>query len=320
MPNVFHGRSARLCGQLESTFRTAPASPAGLVVPFTTLDFGREPNRVDDGTMNGEPLANRRDETDSQTSGSLNSILDLHSIGFWLALLWGRPTTTSSSDGKYKHVFTCTLAERPSALLALSYNRERFHRFLGTVVNQMSWNIVEAEQNLTVNLMGGAEVLPRPTASWNDSAPIYQKARACAKGGQVFDTDGSSTLGDISAASVQITNDFEGQMLADGNEGPGYFLLGQPAITGTLSGLFKGSGLTDIARANETRPLSLISRNADRSAVMTLRLPYAEFDEPKQSIQSPRGIVHEIGYRAYGIAGGDRPTITLENSVASYGS
>ena len=61
-----------------------------------------------------------------------------------------------------------------------------------------------------------------------------------------------------------------------------------------------------------------MSKSSDGAATLTLRIPNAEFDEPKQTIQNSRGIVHEIGYRAYGFAGGARPTITLQNSVESY--
>lgn len=314
--HVFHGRSATLALQRETAFRTEPGTQAATLMPFHQSSFGRAPNRVDDPTLNGEPLANKRDESDASVDGELTSILDLNTIGHWLTLLWGAPETTGA--GPYEHVFTLSLDERPSALLEYAYNAERYHRFLGVVVNSLAWNILEAEQNLTINLMGANEVKPRPSAAFDAGPSVVAKARACAKGGQVFDVGGSSTLGDISAASVEITNDLDGQMLADGREGPGYFLLGQPAITGTLNGLFAGDGLTDIARNHETRPLSLVSKSADGAATLTLRIPQAEFDEPKQTIQSSRGIVHEMGYRSYGTPGEDRPTLTLENTVESY--
>lgn len=316
--HVFHGRSATLALQRSPAFRTPPATPGATLMPFHQSTFGRAPNRVEDPTMNGEALANKRDETDANVDGPLTSIFDLNTVGEWLCLLWGLPTTTAGTGDRYSHVFTLSLDERPSAMLEFAYNRERFHRFLGVMVNSLAWNVVDADQNLTINLVGGEEVKPRPSAAFDDNPSVIQKARACAKGGHVFDVEGASTLGDISGASVEITNDLEGQMLADNREGPGYFLLGQPAITGTLNGLFKGDGLTDIARNHETRPLSLVSKSAAGTERLTLRLPMAEFDEPKQTIQSSRGIVHEIGYRAYGVPGGDRPTITLENAVESY--
>lgn len=313
---IIHGRWAKLFLQVESAFREAPGTPAAFRMPFHESDFGREPRREDDPTMQGEALTPKRDEDDSTVAGPITSRLDLNAIGWWLYLLWGAPTTTGT--GPYEHVFTLDLEERPSALIEIAFKTERIHRFLGCVLNSISWNILEAQQNMTLNLLGAEEVLPRPASLFDSSYTEFSKVRACSKGGEVYDTQGASTLGHIAGASVEITNDLEGQMLADNKEGPGFFLLGQPAITGTLRALFENDKLADKAIDHDTVPLSLISRGPSGNDKLELRIPEAELDAPKASFNTSRGIVHEMNYRGFMTAGGTAPTITLTNSVATY--
>lgn len=314
MNTVIHGRWARLLFQIEDAFRTAPGTPAAYRLPFHETDFGREPDRQEDPTLQGEALTPKRDEDDSMLAGPLTSRLDLNAIGWWLYLLWGAPVTTGT--GPYEHVFTLDLDERPSALIEIAYQSARFQRYLGVVLNSISWNVIEAQQNMTLNLMGAAEVLPRPVATFDAAYSELAKSRACSKGGEVYDVDGASTLGHIAGASVEITNDLEGQRLADNQEGPGFYLLGQPAISGTLRALFENDKLADKAIDHDDVPLSLISRNG--ADMLELKIPEAEFDAPKSTIGTSRGIVHEIPYRAFMSPGGTAPTITLTNQVASY--
>ena len=216
-------------------------------------------------------------------------------------------------------MWTLNLDQRPTALIEIAYGDVRFNRFLGVVANSMSWDVVAAAQNMTVNLLGAQEVLPRPGSIFDASYTEFQKTRACAKGGHVFETGGSGDpLGEIAGATVNITNDFEPQMLADNLEGPGCYLLGQPAITGELRALFANDKAADKARAHDTVPLTLASRNADDSASLTLTLPETELSEPKQTIESSRGITHTMNWRAFTTPGENAPSITLSNSVATY--
>ena len=86
----------------------------------------------------------------------------------------------------------------------------------------------------------------------------------------------------------------------------------------------KGIGLngkgerTMIGNMRNTVPLALASRNADDSASLTLTLPETELSEPKQTIESSRGITHTMNWRAFTTPGENAPSITLSNSVATY--
>jgi hypothetical protein len=86
------GALVRLLFQNEANYRTAP-SPAAVVMPFTNWDVKRTPNRQQDPTVNQSALRNKSNPGDPVVSGSFESVLELRTIGYWLKLLFGAPTT-----------------------------------------------------------------------------------------------------------------------------------------------------------------------------------------------------------------------------------
>lgn len=86
------GALIRLLMQKEATFRTAPAA-AAFVMPFTSWDVKRTANRQANNTVNQSALREKSSAGDPVVGGSFESIFDLRSIGYWLQLLLGAPTT-----------------------------------------------------------------------------------------------------------------------------------------------------------------------------------------------------------------------------------
>ena len=94
MPQA-RGAQAQLLLQREVTFRTAPA-PAAKVIPFTSFQAGRNPQRQENNTVSATPIPAKRDKGDVTPGGNFTSILDLRSIGNWLALLLGVPVANKA--------------------------------------------------------------------------------------------------------------------------------------------------------------------------------------------------------------------------------
>lgn len=90
------GAAASLDLQRESVFRTAPGSPATFRMPFTRWNVGRDPRRQDNNTVANSALPAKRDKGDPMIAGDFDSILDLRSIGQWLALALGVPAANKA--------------------------------------------------------------------------------------------------------------------------------------------------------------------------------------------------------------------------------
>lgn len=88
------GALMQLIGQRETTFRTAPGSVDGWLLPFTKWNVGRDPGKVRDPSINASPLPGKTGCGDATVQGTAECILDLRSIGFWLALALGVPTSS----------------------------------------------------------------------------------------------------------------------------------------------------------------------------------------------------------------------------------
>lgn len=84
---------ARLLMQYETTYRTAPSPAAAKVLPFTTWNVGRNPRRQVNNTVTSTALRAKSDRGDPIAGGNFTSVLELRTLGFWLKLLLGAPTT-----------------------------------------------------------------------------------------------------------------------------------------------------------------------------------------------------------------------------------
>lgn len=323
---LYHGRTTTLQGQFATAFRTAPAAPATQLLKFSEIDIGQDADLQDNPTINNQALMDKRTEMDHVISGKGKHILCFNDIGWWLKLLLGAPVT--SGTGPYTHVYTLSLDDRPDALLELSLTENdaapstRYHRFLGMMLNALSWDVLEKDQSFETELMGAVEVKPFPVTPF-DATPNarYATSRACTKGGEVYDGANlaATTLGRISKASARIFNDLEGFALADGQEGYGHIQVGQPMIEGSLSALFENNTLMDHALAHTSKAVKLLSKSADGAHSLKLECPNAEFDRPHIVVPTSKGLVADgIKWRAHHVDGAAAPTITLINAIANY--
>jgi hypothetical protein len=317
---VYHGRTATLAHQFETAFRTAPVAPNTQLLKFERCTMGRDPELPDDETINADALREKRDEQDSMAPVSLQARLCLNDAGTFLRMLLGAPVTTGPVGGVYTHVFTLDLNDRPTALLELALTEStpstRYHRHLGVMMNTMGWSLIDVAQRFAMEMIGAVEVRPYPVAAF-DNTPTALRAMnaACKKNGKIW--DGAAAIGDIAAGTIQFGNELDPQSLADGLEGYGAILLGQPSVTGSVDVLFKPGELVDDALARTSKHLVLESKNAAGDHSLIVDVPSAEFDVPRIPIETSKGIVvRGIGWRAHRNA--TPVTVTLKNAVAAY--
>jgi len=116
---------------------------------------------------------------------------------------------------------------------------------------------------------------------------------------------------------VSIANDNEGQNIADGTEGYGDVLIGQPSISGSLTGLFDDTvNIFDHGRDHTSKPMTLISTNEAGDNWLKLIIPAVEFGEVKHKVATSKGLLVETEWKAHSNV--TAPTIELVNGIASY--
>ena len=159
MPQA-RGAQAQLLLQREVTFRTAP-SPAAKVIPFTTFQAGRNPQRQENNTVSNTPIPAKRDKGDVTPGGNFTSILDLRSIGHWLALLLGVPVANKWVSQQPTNVTGVTIqyaqVATPSGVGTLTWV------FAGTTLAWTAFGeTIGAPQNVSA---GGNFLLPSSAAN-----------------------------------------------------------------------------------------------------------------------------------------------------------
>src|SRR3546814_18479451 len=111
-----------------------------------------------------------------------------------------------------------------------------------------------------------------------------------------------------------------GDPLANGEEGFGVILLGQPAITGTLEALYtQEASVYDAALTGVTKKLVLVNANAAGTHSLTATFPTVAFDRPKREVKATKGLKVSRNWRAYQEPGSELPTFTVINAVAKTG-
>jgi hypothetical protein len=308
------GALAKLLFQKEVAYRTAPAA-AAKVMPFTTYGVGREAQRQANNTVTSSAMPARGDAGDPVVNGTINSVLDLRSIGNWLELLLGASTPTGVTPA-FSHTYPVNMAERPSALCELGHSDlAQFYRALGIKVNKMSWDILNNDQNVSIEVLGAVETVE--VAAFDAAPTSYAQHRACSAGGKIYDGAGA-TLGVVVGGSIGFDNQMVGIPLADALEGFGAIDQGDLIISGTLRAVFDGATAYGIARANSNTRLKIISQAtiAGLLCSLTVDMPFVELMEPKHVVSGKSGLFVDVPWKA--VAGATLPTVVLLNDVASY--
>lgn len=324
--DIYHGNTARLVSQLQDSILAVPGVPAGQLRKFDRFTFGRNPVRSDNNTVRNKAVMNKRDETDERPSAALTGAFCLNEVGFWLTMLLGQPVTTGDDPGPYTHVWTWNKGLRPTALMeaivsTVSGGASRRRRGLGFFLNQLNWDPMAEKQQLEAQFLVAQEVLPAPVADFDGAVAFLPLSMAATHRAHVYDVNPNSTLGDVTAITVAANLNATGVPLANGQRGYGAYIVGDqtlPSLGGSLTGLFRNAQLWDHAAGNISKPMTIVTANADNSHSLTIEIPKVGFSEPEWEVGLEAGKMITCDWY-YHDADGDSPaTFTLINGVASY--
>lgn len=217
------------------------------------------------------------------------------------------------------HAFPFDLAQRPSFLLGREeLDIAKFYRFLGCMLNGLSWNVLANDQTLSLDIIPAIEVDPVPGAAFDADPTSYAAVRACAGGGRIWDGSGSGLGTILGGGEVRFANNMTPYPAADGLDGYGYTDQGDIALSGSIQTLFEGDKAYQLARDGVSTRLRLQSTapvGADTFGLY-LDIPQVELAEAMPARRGKSGLLADLAWMAH--QGTHDPVVYLVNDVAAY--
>lgn len=312
---VGRGSSAKLAIKRETVFGTAPTGPYELV-PFTQLDLARTQDLEDENVLGLGRDAQRPARNAAVVRGQITVPVDVRSIGHWLSMLFGTPTTTGA--GPYTHVWKSGADALPS------YTLEEQHGYLSPKVYFQSKGVMADGMSVDFDQSG------RPVMQIDLVAKSQEESAASIAGAatsraltrfnqfQSFVKRDGTDMARILSANLPYRNNLEESRYVGGGGDIGDITPGMAAVRGRLTARFVDSALFALARAEQLFDLQLgFERSA--SEKITWEIDQAELTTNGKSISGPGGIQADfnlVGSRD--AVEGQTMTITLINDVQAY--
>ncbi|SLN77309.1 phage tail tube protein [Oceanibacterium hippocampi] len=308
------GANAQLLLDYESVYGTPEASGGYLKLPFISSTLGsQQPLEA------SAVLGQGRDPIDPflgpiALDGDIVVPMDMVSIGYWLKLLFGAPTT--SGAGAFDHEFVSGAAALPSAAIEVGMpDVPAFALNAGVKANTLGLNLQRSgEAQATIGLIGQTETIDSTSVDGAPTEPAFLRASQFQG---TIKADGTA-IADVVSATMNYSNGLDPVGVIRGDGAIAGVDEGQAACTGTIVTRFSDTDFFDAAAAETPIELELAyTRSASAKLVITLhevRLP-----KPKLAVQGPGGIEANFDYiaRLDGVAG-QMLTAVLTNSIAAY--
>lgn len=301
----------------EETFGTTPTTLTNKVycLPFNSISLSASQNVSDPGTITG-----RRDAVEGiygniTNEGDIVVPLDSRAIGYWLALAFGNPTTTSVTGGKYKHVFKPSNTQ-PSAVIEKGFNNGVYLTSNGCKVSKISMSVGgDGELTATFGFVGCKEetndepLVENPT---NVSIRRYNNFQASL----LIDNEAEQIATEVSC-DIDFGIDTEGYAIG----GQGYRSRANEGIikpSGSVTVFFDNADYLSKAQ-NSTKTALEVKLDANDNTLQLL-LPEVKFALSSPSIDGATGITQQLSYNAFYENNAQNACVAfiLTNDVASY--
>lgn len=301
----------------EEEFGKTPATLTGKVysLPFNSISLSASQNVSDPGTITGSRHAVEGIYGNIDNAGDIVVPVDSRAFGYWLALAFGNPTTTSAGAGKYKHVFKPTNTQ-PSAVIEKGFNNGVYLTSNGCKVSQISMSVGgDGELTATFSFVGCKETTNAEALS---TAPTNVAIRR-------YNNFQASLLIDNEAEQIatEVTCDID-----FGIDTEGYAIGGQGYRSRANEGIIKPSGsvtvffddATYLQKAQNSTKTALEIKFEANGNVLQLQLPEVKFALSSPSIDGATGITQQMDYSAFYENNAQQSCVvfTLTNDVAKY--
>jgi len=310
------GNQSKLVMDFENTFGTTPGTPAGKVMPFNSDDVSATQDQTQPETITGQRSAVKPIRGNEAVNGNIAVPVDVRSFGWWLAALFGAPSTTGTST-PYTHTYKIS-STQPSMVMEKGFTD--IGKYLvqnGCKVNSLEMSTGgDGELTATVGIEGQKESNPN-SSSFDGSATEltfdrFQHFQAALK-------EGGSTISTVTELSLSIAANMDTDQYTIGNNGQRSGLPeGIMQVTGNLSSLFSNTTLLNKAINSTESSLELTFTNGSHS--LKFSIGELEYARTSPGIDGPSGIMLPLDFTAYSQDSGDNSSIVVElvNDVSGY--
>jgi len=310
------GYKGRLILDFETEFKTPPATPAGLVMPFNSVSV-----RSDRAKNRASTITGRRDPVnpfDGNLSVSGDVVVPVDGIvfGYWLKAMFGNPATTDNLDGTFTHVWK-TGDNQPSLVLEKEFpDIGVYAKHLGCKVSSFSMQVGgDGELTASLGIEGATEELggtPYDASPTSLSLSRFNNFQASIK-------EGGATIATVVEASLSINFGLDTSVYTVGSQGTrGDIPEGMMEISGSIRALFDSMTLLDKAINSTESSLEITFDNG--SEILTILVPELEYQRSTPGIDGPAGIYVDLPWQGYFDDNADGTSIkaTLTNTKSSY--
>lgn len=307
----------------ETTYATQPTGNfKAFGVPFNSLDLTMNQPLSKSATISSNRNPTKPFRGNKDVTGSIVIPYDLRSIGLWLKLLFGSPTTTGASD-PYSHVFKIG-SSTPSYCIEKGFSDVGlYYLYNGIMASNFSLSFSSdggTELTSSIGLLGASET--KDTASMfgdttgeTDWTSVSEKLYAV--NGAISLADGSITAC-ITEFTLNYDAALEGVYCIGGSGLRGDMTTGQASVNGSITAKFADDTLLLYGRGDSEFNIVTTFTYGTHSLVFDIGEALINYNSPP--ISGPNGVFVTLDYEAYYSDDADASAlkVTLSNAVASY--
>jgi len=314
------GSSGQILIQKETTYKTAPTTPATKAIPFTSESLRQSRNLFSSNviTTSRNPTKPARGNIDA--SGSIVTETGAN-IGLLFEAVLGSNTTIGA--GPYTH--TMKVGDLSSFLIEKGFaDIDQYFLYLGAKVSSMSMDITsEGFQEVTFNFMAASE--SASGASYETGTPAtYDKVSF----------DGFSASIKEGGATIATVASISGLTFDNGLDGGQYFIGGAGVranlpdgivkVSGTLNAMFENLTLYTKAIEHTESSLEITFKNGTGlgsagNESFVLKIPELVYAPNAPIITGPTGVLVELPFEGYYTDSVEETSmqIIIKNSIAT---
>lgn len=311
------GYFTRLVLDEETSFNGVPATKAGKIMPFNTLELASEQTMINPATITGTRNAVEPARGHVTAGGSVTIPVDSTAIGYWLKAIFNAPDTTADeeTEGKYKHVFTIK-NDQPSLCLTKEFpDIGQYFTYNGVKISSFSCTFGDdGELTADMELLGCDETISE--SAYDENATDVKLSRlnnfACE-----LKIDGSK-VANVSTLDLKLDMGLDDSIYTLGHKGRGAIPEGLVQVSGTIHSLFTDTDL--LQKGIDATPIDMELSLTNAKDSLVFKMDETQIARVSPAISGPAGISVDIEFVCYHKDSLDKSSIVveLENSVSKY--